>query len=56
MASSLFVVTGCVQDDKYDQPNLDGYDCADKKGIVVPFADVKAKYQNARYEIGRAHV
>ncbi|AZB09147.1 hypothetical protein EG344_10080 [Chryseobacterium sp. G0162] len=49
MASSLFVVTGCVQDDKYDQPNLDGYDCADKKGIVVPFADVKAKYQNARY-------
>lgn len=48
-AASLFVVTGCVHDDKYDQPNLDGYDCADKKGIVVPFADVKAKYQNARY-------
>ena len=43
-AASLFVVTGCVQDDKYNQPNLDGYDCADKKGIVVPFADVKAKY------------
>lgn len=43
-AASLFVVTGCVHDDKYDQPNLDGYDCADKKGIVMPFADVKAKY------------
>lgn len=44
VAASLFIVTGCVHDDKYDQPNLDGYDCADKKGIVVPFAEVKAKY------------
>ncbi|REC48926.1 DUF5689 domain-containing protein [Chryseobacterium pennipullorum] len=48
-AASLLAVTGCVHDDKYDQPNLDGYDCADKKGVVIPFADVKAKYQNARY-------
>jgi hypothetical protein len=44
--ASLYI-TGCVHDDKYDQPNLDGFDCADKKGIVVPFADVKAKYQNS---------
>ncbi|ROI02357.1 hypothetical protein EGI16_15290 [Chryseobacterium sp. G0240] len=45
-AASLLVTTGCVHDDKYNEPNLDGYDCADKKGIVVPFADVKAKFQN----------
>ncbi|WP_284460424.1 DUF5689 domain-containing protein, partial [Chryseobacterium sp.] len=45
-AASLFITTGCVHDDKYDQPNLDGYDCADKNGIVMPFADVKAKFQN----------
>ncbi|PWN64648.1 DUF5689 domain-containing protein [Chryseobacterium oncorhynchi] len=45
-AASLLVTVGCVHDDKYDQPNLDGYDCADKQGIAMPFADVKAKFQN----------
>ncbi|MBB4806668.1 hypothetical protein HNP38_001964 [Chryseobacterium defluvii] len=46
--ASLFI-TGCVHDDKYDEPALDGFECADKNGVVLPFADVKLKYQNAAY-------
>ena len=51
--TALFV-TGCVHDDKYDEPNLEGYQCrtsdyytnADNKFVKWTLQDLKAKPQS----------
>ncbi|MDF2933070.1 MAG: hypothetical protein K0R36_2401 [Chryseobacterium sp.] len=45
--ASLFI-TGCVHDDKYDEPNLDGYQCADLTATMT-LTELRAKYVGAVY-------
>ena len=42
MITALFI-TGCVHDDKYDEPNLDGYQCADLTATMT-LTQLRAKY------------
>lgn len=45
--TSLFLM-GCVHDDKYGEPNLDGYQCQDLNATVT-IAQVKALHGTTRY-------
>lgn len=48
IAIFAFLFTGCVHDDKYDTPNLDGYQCQDLTA-TMSIAQVKALHTNKRY-------
>ncbi len=48
LAFTALFFTGCVQDDKYDAPNLDGYQCADLTATKT-LAQVKALYTGTTY-------
>ncbi len=41
--ATSFILFGCVHDDKYDEPNLDGYQCGELTATMT-IAQVKAKY------------
>ncbi|WP_144281466.1 DUF5689 domain-containing protein [Chryseobacterium echinoideorum] len=45
--AALFI-TGCVHDDKYDEPNLDGYQCADLTATMT-LTQLRAKYTNTAF-------
>lgn len=45
--TALFI-TGCVHDDKYDEPNLENYQCADLTATMT-LAQLRAKYTNTTY-------
>lgn len=40
---AALVITGCVHDDKYNEPNLDGYQCADLTATMT-LTQLRAKY------------
>ncbi|KFE98633.1 hypothetical protein IX39_14465 [Chryseobacterium formosense] len=40
---AALVITGCVHDDKYDEPNLDGYQCADLTATMT-LTQLRAKF------------
>ncbi len=40
---AIFTIAGCVHDDEYDDPNLDGYQCGELTATTT-ITDVKAKY------------
>ncbi|MGI9652376.1 DUF5689 domain-containing protein [Chryseobacterium sp. RLHN22] len=45
---AALIITGCVHDDKYDEPNLDGYQCADLTATMT-LTQLRAKYTTATY-------
>lgn len=45
--ASLFI-TGCVHDDKYNEPNLENFQCADLVKTMT-LTDLRAKYTNTVY-------
>lgn len=45
--TSLFII-GCVHDDNYDEPNLDGSQCADLTATMT-LTDLRAKYTGTVY-------
>lgn len=45
--ASLFI-TGCVHDDKYDEPNLENFQCADLVKTMT-LTELRAKYTNTVY-------
>jgi len=47
MMASLFI-TGCVHDDKYDEPNLENFQCADLVKTMT-LTELRAKYTNTVY-------
>ncbi|KIA89977.1 DUF5689 domain-containing protein [Kaistella jeonii] len=49
IAFTALFLTGCVHDDKYDAPNLDGYQCQDLVATLT-IAQVKALHGSARYD------
>lgn len=48
VAFAALVTTGCVHDDKYDAPNLDGYQCSDEVANMT-LAQVKNLYTGSTY-------
>lgn len=48
IAFTALFVTSCVHDDKYDDPNLDTYQCQDLTATMT-IAQVKALHTNVRY-------
>lgn len=48
IAFASLLVTGCVHDDKYDNPNLDNYQCKDLTATMT-ITEVKALHTNKRY-------
>ena len=49
IAFTALFLTGCVHDDKYDAPNLDGYQCQDLVATLT-IAQVKALHGSVRYD------
>ena len=45
---AALVITGCVHDDKYDEPNLEGYQCADLTATMT-LAQLRAKYTTTAF-------
>lgn len=45
---AALVITGCVHDDKYDEPNLEGYQCADFTATMT-LAQLRAKYTTTSF-------
>jgi len=45
---TALVVTGCVHDDKYNEPNLDGYQCADLTATMT-LTQLRAKYTTTSF-------
>lgn len=43
-AASLWITVGCVHDDKYDEPNLDGYQCVSDFQANVTLSQLKKKF------------
>ncbi|MDN3695275.1 DUF5689 domain-containing protein [Chryseobacterium tructae] len=43
-AASLWITVGCVHDDKYDEPNLDGYQCVADFQANVTLSELKKKF------------
>lgn len=43
-AAALFVTTGCVHDDKYEEPNLDGYQCVADFQANTTLSQLKKKF------------
>lgn len=43
-AASLWITVGCVHDDKYDEPNLDGYACVADFKANVTLSELKKKF------------
>ena len=48
IAFAALVTTGCVHDDKYDAPNLDGYQCSDEVATMT-LQQVKNLYTGSTY-------
>ncbi|AYO58598.1 hypothetical protein CO230_11025 [Chryseobacterium sp. 6424] len=48
IAFASLLMTGCVQDDKYDAPNLDAYQCQDLTATLT-IKEVKALHGTTRY-------
>lgn len=48
IALGALFITGCVHDDQYDEPNLDGYQCQDLTP-TLSIAQVKALYAGTTY-------
>lgn len=48
LAFTALFFTGCVHDDKYDEPNLDGFECQDLVA-TLSIAQVKALHGSTRY-------
>ncbi len=46
MLTTVFLLWGCVHDDKYDEPNLDGFQCGELASTIT-IAEVKAKLVDA---------
>lgn len=42
--ASLWITVGCVHDDKYDEPNLDGYACVADFKANVTLSELKKKF------------
>ncbi|MCX8522386.1 DUF5689 domain-containing protein [Chryseobacterium formosus] len=45
---AALVITGCVHDDKYDEPNLDGYQCTDLTATMT-LTQLRAKYTTTAF-------
>ena len=45
---AALVITGCVHDDKYNEPNLDGYQCADLTATMT-LTQLRAKYTTTSF-------
>ncbi|MFL9834718.1 DUF5689 domain-containing protein [Chryseobacterium terrae] len=45
---AALVITGCVHDDKYDEPNLNGYQCADLTATMT-LTELRAKYTTTSF-------
>lgn len=45
---TALVITGCVHDDKYNEPNLDGYQCADLTATMT-LTQLRAKYTTTSF-------
>lgn len=45
---AALVITGCVHDDKYNEPNLEGYQCADLTATMT-LTQLRAKYTTTSF-------